>query len=930
MAQRYAVIDLETTGNSSKKGDRVIQFAGVAIEDGIIVEEFSTFIRPGQDIPVFIEELTGITNEMVKDAPEFQEVASRIVEFLRDSCFVAHNVLFDLSFLQDELIRCGFEGFYGSAIDTVELAKITKPTSDGYKLNQLAKQENLQHDRPHRADSDAYVTALLFLELNKKLAALPLITLKKLHKLSFSLKSDISDLLEELMSEKTAKNEVRCPDLNIFRGIALRKSIHEDGNHHVGISHSYPFDHAKKAALMQTAILHMEYRQQQFKMMDLVYESFHEGRHTIIEAGTGIGKSLGYLVPAAFFAKHHGKTVLISTHTIQLQNQLIHQEIPKLKVMLPFDIHTVLLKGRGNYLSLAKFERALREKDDNYETALAKMQILVWLTETETGDKDELNLTSGGKLFWERIQSGGYIDPELLQPWSSVDYYERATRLAQKADFIITNHAYLASGFLEDERMKPVEGFVILDEAQYLEQAASKYLGSRLDYISVKTLLNRLGTYEQKLLLYKLEKLVRENKLKGLKSITILNEALNNVIYDLDHLFYLLAGIAEKHLSGEGTGRMAIQVKEKPEWRQVTTLVNRMNNQLHYFIKELVERLDALKQKDSLGKNPRFFIGEFEMKVEQLREIELLLKEFFIDPTQSFIYTMSYVKSAPHHGLSLSSQPITAGAALWGTFVASQNSVVMTSAILSAKNSFQFFKTQLGIEDMDIKTRCLPSPFDYSNCVKGLIASDMPDINAVPLDEFVKGAARHIISATKAAHGRVVIIFDSDNILRKTYQYVKDLGELEEFTMLAQGITGGSKLRMLRNFQSFEKALLFGKTSLWEGIEIPRDNLSCLVFVGLPFSPPDEPATEAKCLLIAKQGKNPFLEYLLPEAIFRVRQGFDQLVRSRHGKGVLLLLDPRISTAGYGKEFMEAIPGLKWEEVSLHTLERKIEEWSYL
>ena len=174
MTQRYVVVDLETTGNSSKKGDRIIQFAAVVIENDQIVDEFSTFIHPEQEISLFIEELTGITNDMVKDAPIFSDVVEQIVDLLQGACFVAHNVLFDLSFLQEEFSRCGFEPFYGSTLDTVELAKILKPTSDGYKLHQLAKEDHIEHLRPHQADSDAYATALLLLSFKEKLLIYPL------------------------------------------------------------------------------------------------------------------------------------------------------------------------------------------------------------------------------------------------------------------------------------------------------------------------------------------------------------------------------------------------------------------------------------------------------------------------------------------------------------------------------------------------------------------------------------------------------------------------------------------------------------------------------------------------------------------------------------------------------------------------------------
>ncbi|CAH0345517.1 ATP-dependent DNA helicase DinG [Bacillus sp. CECT 9360] len=919
MAQRFVVIDLETTGNSPKRGDRIIQFAGVAIEDGKLVETFSTYINPKQDIPIFIEELTGITNDMVNGAPAFEEVAEKIADFLKDSSFVAHNVLFDLSFLQEELERCGYAGFYGSTIDTVELAKITKPTSDGYKLNQLAKEENLEHDRPHRADSDAYVTALLFLELKKKLQALPLNTLKQLYKLSFSLKSEISDLLDLLIAEKLTKKEVRRLDIESFRGIAMKK-MRRNHTYDGDATADYPVNDADKLRIMGPDL---DYRQGQLKMMDTIYESFEESSHAIIEAGTGIGKSLGYLFPAVYFAKRHNKTIVVSTYTIQLQEQLLQKEVPKIQEMLPFPITAVLLKGRSNYLSLAKFERALRQKDDNYETALAKMQILVWLTETETGDKDELNLSSGGQAYWERLQSDDYTYRRLLQPWEAVDFYQRARGVAETADIIVTNHAYLMADLLSEDRIIPNEGYIILDEAHHLEQSASRYLGKRLDYISVKTVLNRLGTYDQKQMLYRLEKMTRQNKLDA----AAIDQPLNDFLYEFEQLFYMLASRAEKHLTKAGPQRMALKVKESDEWKQVSMLAERLTDHLFMLNKGLRERVAALKEVESLGKNSLFFLNELELLVHSLEKVRSTIEEFFIHPSNTSIYWLDYTQTAPHHGLSLASRPVSAGRLLWETFFVAQKSVVMTSATLSVRKTFRYFKRQLGIEDLDIKSEIYPSPFDYEKNMKAFISSEMPDINAVSQEEFIEAAAAHLIAAAKAAHGRMMVLFTSYDMLTKTYQNVKESGMLEEFTLLAQGITGGSKMRLLRNFQSYEKALLFGTTSLWEGIDIPGEALSCLVLVRLPFSPPDEPITAAKSAILKSQGKNPFSEHSLPEAVLRFRQGFGRLIRTIEDRGVFIVLDRRIATSRYGEEFISAVPKVDWEEVTLHELEEKIKDW---
>ncbi|WP_409301341.1 ATP-dependent DNA helicase DinG [Peribacillus sp. SCS-155] len=924
MSQRYVVIDLETTGNSPKKGDRIIQFAGVVIEGDKIVDEYSTFIHPGQDIPLFIEELTGIDNEMVKHAPQFEDVAPRIAEFLADACFVAHNVLFDLSFLQEELKRCGFEGFYGSTIDTVELSKIMKPTSDGYKLNQLAKEENLQHERPHRADSDAYVTALLFMELKKKMLRLPLITLKRLYKLSFSLKSEISDLLDECIAERLRQPEYHRPEIEIFRGLALRR-VTNNRTYSEG-SYPYPYDHKDKMSLMTQAYADLESRPAQLDMMDKVFDSFINKEPIMIEAGTGIGKSLGYLLPAVFFAREYQAKVVISTYTLQLQEQLIHKEVPKVKSMVPFEFRAVLLKGRANYLSLAKFELALRQKEDNYETALAKMQILVWLTETETGDKDELNLGSGGQLFWERLQSDRLMFSDIQEPWISYDFYERAKGVADKADIIVTNHSFLMADILSNEGIIPKSGYLVLDEAHQLERAAARSMGAKMDYISVKTLFNRIGTYEQKLMLYRIEKICRERKLDDGLNIKSIERSISDFHYEFEQFFYLLAAKADALTASTAPQRIPLEALGNG-MSTLSIMAERLVELIGIICQGLDDRLVLLKKADGLGKNAMFFLNEVEALIRHMEKISRTIHEFFISPDSGSVYWLEYTRAAPHHGISISSQPAAAGRIVWETFFAGQKSVVMTSATLSVKNSFRYFMSELGISDSHIKKVVYPEAFDFSKSAKVIVSKDMPDIQIAAPEAFSKAAAQHIVQAARGARGRTMILFTSHELLRMTYQNVKDDGGLEEFTLLAQGVTGGGRARLLKNFRTLDKAVLFGTAGLWEGIDIPGEDLSCLVIVRLPFSPPDEPVAEAKYKLIEQHGKNAFSYYSLPEAILRFRQGFGRLIRTHKDKGVLLLLDRRIYTAKYGKEFVAAIPAVQWEEVGLYHLADTIKRW---
>lgn len=925
MTQRYVVVDLETTGNSSKKGDRIIQFAAVVIEHDRIVEEFSTYIHPEQEISLFIEELTGISDQTVQDAPIFNEVVEQIVDLLQGSCFVAHNVLFDLSFLQEEFSRCGVEPFYGSTLDTVELAKILKPTSDGYKLHQLAKEDEIEHLRPHQADSDAYATALLLLSFKKKLLDLPVMTLKQLYRLSFSLQSDVSELIEDCMTMKLSKPEVHAPHLVTYRGLAFKRVDAESLGQHKGTD--FPFKDATKLKMLQEAYPAFEARVGQLKMMNVIYDSFEQEHHAILEAGTGIGKSLGYLFPALFFANKHQQPIVVSTYTLQLQDQLLQKEIPRLKAILPFSFQAVLLKGRSNYLSLAKFERALREKEDHYESALTKMQMIVWLTETETGDKDELHLSSGGQLVWNRLQSDGLTYSGLKKPWLHMDFYERAKRTAAKADVIITNHAFLMSDLIHEDALLPKKGYVIVDEAHHLEQAASRQLGYRLDYISVKTMLNRLGTSTQKQLLYRLERMLNQT-LSPQRVSGQIDGKLNDFVFEFEQLFYIIANQTKKLANGIIPKRISFKLHEQSHWQQARLVAERLVDLLQSICMLLTEKIMMLKQYEAeLGKNALFYLNDVEIIIGKLNQTRDRIAEFFIQPREDYIYWLDYVNTVVPSGVTLFAQPVLATKQSWDAYFGTQKSVIMTSATLSVRDSFQFFKTQLGIADERIYTERFPSPFHYQEQVKVFVPNDIASIQTLSVSEFSEVAANHIIAAVQAAKGRTMVLFTSHEMLKDMYYMVKDCGVLDEYTLFAQGISGGSKMRLLRNFQSFDKAVLFGTTSLWEGVDIPGDDLSCLIIVRLPFSPPDEPVTEARCRLLEKRGENAFYAYSLPEALLRFRQGFGRLIRTSTDRGVVVVLDRRVMTSKYGIEFQKSFPPVKWQEGSIDEMTTMIEKW---
>ncbi|MFZ7943062.1 ATP-dependent DNA helicase DinG [Neobacillus sp. 19] len=932
MLNKFVVIDLETTGNLPKKGDKIIQFAAVVVENGQITEKFSSLINPQKSIPAFIEELTGINDEMVKGAPLFSEITEKVTALLADAYFVAHNVIFDLSFLQEELIQAGCEGFFGPVLDTVEMARILYPTADGYKLTDLAEKEKLNHDRPHQADSDAQVTAELFLILLKRFSLLPHLTIRQLSHLSGGLKSDLQQLLDEMIDMMSNKQEKLPESIEIYNEIALKKSSIESQKAPEKMDVQYPSSAEDKIALIKNGFQFFEKRSGQFQMMDAVYESFQNQRHALIEAGTGVGKSLGYLLPIACFSKQHHLPIIVSTHTIQLQEQILKNEIPLLIKILPFKIRSVLLKGRNHYLSLAKFHQTLMDETDNYDTTLTKMQILVWLTETETGDKDELNLSSGGLIYWNKIKDEPTV---FLQnnSWKDQDFYLRAKSNAQAADIIITNHSLLLSDLKGEGSILPETSYVVIDEGHHLEKVASHFFGHSLDYLSTRMLIGQFGIYEQKQLFYELEKILSSIPKKGTKHISPskLNQMVMDITYEMDEFFKLIALFAKTKLPNKkGMKRIKVRFNQTDRGKEKDGLVHSAER-FAFLLKDLhaaiIERLEWVqKGKQSFTSTAESKMEEINTFVNDLAELRNTVINCFIKESQDVKWIEMDTRS-PQNITTFIAQPAFVAEQLKEKFFQKKKAVVLTSATLSVNQSFHYIMQELGLDPISTNQMTIPSPFQYKDQVQLLIPEDLPEINTVSMDEYVIAITEHIITIAEATKGRMLILFTAYDMLKKTHELIKESGFLNEYVLIAQGITSGSRTRLTRNFQRYDKAILLGTSSFWEGVDIPGEDLSCLIIVRLPFSPPDEPLTEAKCQLIVKQGGNAFSEYSLPEAILRFKQGFGRLIRTENDRGIIFVFDKRIVTTKYGKSFLQSIPTIPVKKGKIIELVEHIQTW---
>lgn len=920
-SQKYAIVDLETTGHSPANGDRMIQIAIVIMHKWKIVKKYTTFIHPGKKIPLFIQDLTNISDDDVKDALPFEAHADYIFDLLQDSVFVAHNTDFDLSFLQAEFTRAGLPKWQGRKIDTVELAKILYPMSLSYKLGDLASDLSIPLVSAHRADDDALATAYLLKKGWEELLTLPLVTLESLHKRSFRLKSNLAQLFFDALVVKRSK----ALDTNehvYFNKLAIRKMAPtpKSSDEHI----VYPETTEAKLALLEKGIANLEERPQQFRMMDSIWETLHSKSEHVIEASTGIGKTMGYLVPSLFYAKQTGKKIGISTYTAHLLDQLLQNEIPVLEKALGYPLKIALLKGMNHYIDVAKFEQMLKSPDESYDETFTLLQTLVWLAKTETGDLNELNVSGGGQLLIDKIRKTTL--PKTTMPL--YDFYSRAIQTSRQADLIVTNHAMLLSDLGRHEQIfQHIDGWII-DEAHQFIQAAINHDEKIFTYMNWKYLFGQIGTYEDEQLFYQVRRAAIKKHLVNNRVLEQMEKRFTQMVQAFDYAITVVYQHVQQELKntvkqGKKISLFLADLQLPREvFTQVTSAVQHWVDEAQQLAQQFVSGVEELAAEH------RYIIGQWNYLV---REFTMKLAEWdevFLKEDNRYSSWLELDRRSVPGSIQLFKKPIdvTESIAKLMNPIRERSAVIWTSGTLTVPKNERFITNQLGIApEIDIEK--LQAPTSYYDGAKAYIVTDMPDIQAVSQSDYIEEVAHAVTNAVRMTDGRCFVLFTSQDMLRKTVELIHESELLNDYMIFAQGVTAGSRMRLLKSFQKFNHSVLFGTNSFWEGVDVPGDGLASVIVVRLPFSSPEEPTFKARAQFLQQQGQNSFTELALPEAILRFKQGFGRLIRSSHDRGVFIVLDRRIESKSYGQEFIEALPPISVQKLPLHSMVQQLGNW---
>ncbi len=913
----FIALDVETTGLDEKRND-ITEIGIVRFRNGELVAEFSTLVKPREKISEYVANMTGITNEMVSTAPEFEAVVEEMLKFIGDDLVVGHNIGFDVGMLDQALIRAGRPVLENVVLDTLDIISILNPTGGSFKLSHLAKIYGVLEENVHRAKDDSLMTANLYLKLINEIKSLDKDVVSVLLYYLDQSDTPLRRVFDDVFGNKLEKHDYPWVSFkfNKLKTDEISQRYKDESFRDKDVDAL--FQMFKEDGSLAKNLPEFEIRAAQIDMMEKVWHSFTNDTHLVVEAGTGTGKSLAYLLPAVYFALKNDKTVVVSTKTKALQEQLVEKDIPILKKALGINFKDEMIKGKENYICLNKFAYLMNSAVSKKDDSLLKgaLSLMMWVISSERGDIAEIH-NSLKTRFNAQIKAETKSCLQSHCPFKQVCFLNKLKENAKNANIIVVNHALLLADIHFGRNVLPEFSQLIIDEAHTLEDVATgcfsmSFAKKRLNELFSKMIEN--NSIDEYAVGKEVEKDIKKIKTKFRKATRANNEwfsAIEDVFKE-----------KEKQNVFFKKSQKRIGFTEIDE--AVIDSIYIAINDLIGVLLEIKPMLNDLRRdvKDELSVFQRAFLRGI------ISEVEGLIDELAImyERSPGFIRWLEKVERPRSMHYEMIMTPLSSGELLQKELLSELDSVVHTSATISISGNFNYYLSRLGYLDSPKKTETavFSSPFDLEKRMLLCVPGDVPAYKDDK--EYVDSISKYLKDLLIGIDGKALVLFTSHKHLSDCYYGIKHELEKVRMPVFCQGKQMSDK-NLINAFKSKEGGVLMGTDSFWEGIDVPGRNLSYVIVVKLPFDVPTDPIVMARMEQVANVGRSSFFDYVVPKAIVKFKQGIGRLIRSKSDKGAVIILDKRVKHKGYGKTFINAVVAKKVSPEDLPSMIASLKLW---
>lgn len=980
-------LDIETTGIDPER-DAILEIGVVKFNGDDILEEWSAIVNPNRDIPPKIIELTGITPEMVRtEGIGLWDALRETQRVVGAAPIIGHNIQFDLGFLRKQRLFTT-----NDSIDTFELAGILVPHAGRYSLSSLGTALGIDIGDSHRALDDARTAFHLYRKIFERAVDLPTDVLDEItrhaEKLAWPLapfwrealetqargvfSTSIGAQFQRAKGQKTALSpaaQLRRQTLRTAKPLKPNETI-------------APLDVDEVAHVLSPGgafsqmLPNFETRTQQVDMMRKVTQAFNEGDKYLIEAGTGTGKSLAYLIPAMLWAQQNGERVVISTNTINLQEQLADKDVPMViealsgkfsatpasddddnPTLLAGELRAAVMKGKGRYVCQQRVLDLRKAGPRTLDEARLLTKILIWLPTTVTGDADELFFPAPGERAAFAHLSAQSPACNTNTCSASDCFFYQARRLAESAHVVIVNHALLLADIAVENRALPEYNYLVLDEGHHMETAATDSLTYAMDR---DTLLREFDDLARPAgargkasgLLSEIagrckQALPVQDSAKVEHACNLISEQVQRATNAVEVFFGQISDFLANLASGESSDyaqklRITRATRNSGGWPRVELSFDNFYKDLTIVVKSLNALLVALNEEAENIDNFDLQLARMTGAIRFFTEASEQLHHLILKPSDDRIYWAEIeapkygrgsigsrvrvpgVAAAANAKVRLYAAPLHVGPLMLEHVWKKKRGVVLTSATMRTATAmtnnqptFDYIQNRLSAHDTE--SLAVGSPFDYKSSSLVYVVSDMPEPNQAGYQQMLE---RALIELFRASQGRGMALFTSYSALKMTSKVIAP--ELQKYgiTVFEQS-EGMSRRSLLEQFRAADKGVLLGTRSFWEGVDVQGEQLSALAICKLPFDVPTDPIIAAR----SETFQDSFNEYSIPETVLRFRQGFGRLIRSKTDRGVVAILDRRVISKGYGAAFLNALPAPTIRRGPVTAMGQHVREW---